>query len=62
MKSKNEKQQLKIKKLTADIVTTELSSVTASSTINLFGFDFVFKMAVARSSLKIKSFHFTEIN
>lgn len=39
-------------RLTGDIVTTELSSVTASSTINLFGFAFVFKMAVANSSLQ----------
>ena len=38
--------------LTGDIVTTELSSVTASSTINRFGFDLVLRIAVAKSSLK----------
>ena len=36
------------------MVTTELSSVTASSTINRFGFDFGFKMAVAKSPLEKK--------
>ena len=40
-------------KLTGDIVITELSSVTASSTINRFGLDFVLKIAVAKSSLKL---------
>ena len=36
------------------MVTTELSSVEASSTISLFGLDFVLRIAVATSSLKIK--------
>ena len=38
--------------ITCDSDTTELSSVLASSTINLLGFDFDFKIAVDKSSLK----------